>query len=123
MTYLKKSYRYVFIGLIIALLLKKLIMAILMGDYSALIEALIYVLLLYFLIFDHALTQVALMSWAVFYLMLLTGIKAGAKTLVIMGGNGWEIDSFRYGVDLFQVGIGLFILVFRKQLFEKRGEG
>lgn len=91
--------------------------AVLMGDFSALLEISIYLLLLYFLINNHVQTKVALLSWAAFYLVMLTGVKAGAKTLVIMGGNGWEIDDTRYQIDLFLVSLGLFILIFNKKLF------
>lgn len=94
-------------------------MGVLMGDPSALLEISIYLLLLYFLVNNHVQTKVALLSWAGFYLFILTGIKAGAKTLVIMGGNGWEIDDTRYQMDLFLVALGLFILIFNKKLFLK----
>ena len=91
-----------------------------MGDPSALLESSIYILLLYFLINNHAQTKVALLSWAGIYLILLTGVKAGAKTLVIMAGNGWEINPTRYRIDLFLVAIGFFICIFHKQFFQKK---
>ena len=91
-----------------------------MGDPSVLLEASIYVLLLYFLVNNHAQTKVALLSWAVIYLVVLTGVKAGAKTLVIMGGNGWEINSTRYRIDLFLVAIGFFICIFYKRFFQEK---
>jgi hypothetical protein len=90
-----------------------------MGDLSVLLEASIYLILLYFLIYNHPQTKVALLSWAVIYLLIMTGIKAGAKTLVIMGGNAWEINSIRYRIDLFLVVLGLVILLFRNKLFKK----
>ena len=90
-----------------------------MGDLSVLLESSIYILLLYFLINNHVQTKVALLSWAAIYLVLMTGVKAGAKTLVIMGGNGWEINSTRYQIDLFLVSIGFFILLFRKHFFQE----
>ncbi|GEM_PF-5308047 len=95
-------------------------MGILMGDVSALLESSIYVLLLYFLINNHAQTKVALLSWAGIYLILMTGVKAGAKTLVIMAGNGWEINSTRYQLDLFLLAVGFLICIFRKQFFQKK---
>ena len=91
-----------------------------MGDPSVLLEASIYVLLLYFLVHNHAQTKVALLSWAGIYLVLMTGVKAGAKTLVIMAGNGWEIDSTRYQIDLFLVAIGLVICIFSRRFFQKK---
>jgi len=91
-----------------------------MGDFSALLEASVYVVLLYFLISNHEQTKVALLSWAGIYLILLTGIKAGAKSLVIMGGNGWEINATRYQMDLFLVALGVCIILFRKYLFKKK---
>lgn len=93
-----------------------------MGDLSALLEASVYVLLLYFLIFNHSQTKVALLAWAGIYLIGLTGIKAGAKTLVIMGGNGWEINSTRYQIDLFLVALGCCIWLFRKKIFLEQKE-
>jgi len=90
-----------------------------MGDLSVLLEASIYVLLLYLLLKNHVQTKVALLSWAAIYLVLMTGVKAGAKTLVIMGGNGWEINATRYRIDLFLVATGFCILLFRKYLFQK----
>jgi len=95
-------------------------MGVLMGNPSVLLESSIYVLLLYFLINNHAQTKVALLSWAGIYLILLTGVKAGAKTLVIMAGNGWEINSTRYQFDLFLVALGFFICIFSKQIFQKK---
>jgi len=95
-------------------------MGVLMGDVSALLEASIYVLLLYFLLSNHEQTKVAFLSWAGIYLIVLTGIKAGAKSLVIMGGNGWEINTTRYQIDLFLVGLGFFIILFRKYLFQEK---
>lgn len=91
-----------------------------MGDFSALLEASIYILLLYFLISNHEQTKIALLSWAGIYLIIMTGIKAGAKSLVIMGGNGWEINTTRYRLDLFLVALGIFILLFRKYLFQEK---
>lgn len=88
-----------------------------MGDFSVLLEASIYLVLLYFLLYNHAQTKVALLSWAVFYLLILTGIKAGAKTLVILGGNAWEINNIRYGIDVFLVIVGLGIVLFRNYIF------
>ncbi len=90
-----------------------------MGDITVLLEASIYVLLLYFLVNNHEQTKVALLAWAGIYLVLMTGVKAGAKTLVIMAGNGWEIDSTRYQIDLFLVAVGFFVLLFRKHFFSK----
>lgn len=101
---------------------REFLMGVLMGDPSALLEISIYLLLLYFLVNNHVQTKVALLSWAAFYLVSLTGIKAGAKTLVIMGGNGWEIDDTRYQMDLFLVFLGIFILIFNKKLFLKNTE-
>ncbi len=91
-----------------------------MGDVSALLEASIYVVLLYFLLNNHIQTKVALLSWAGIYLILMTGVKAGAKTLVIMGGNGWEINSTRYQIDLFLVAIGFLIIIFRNHFFREK---
>ena len=91
-----------------------------MGDLSVLLEASIYVLLLYFLVNNHEQTKVALLSWAGIYLVLMTGVKAGAKTLVIMAGNGWEINSSRYQLDLFLVAVGFLVLLFRKYFFIKK---
>jgi len=102
------------------LLFRELFFGVLMGDLSALLEASIYVLLLYFIMSNHEQTKVALLSWAGIYLILLTGIKAGAKSLVIMGGNGWEINSTRYRLDLFLVALGFFIILFRKFLFQEK---
>ncbi len=117
---LKKTYRY-FFGVLIALLLfRELFFGVLMGDFSALLEASIYILLLYFLISNHEQTKIALLSWAGIYLIIMTGIKAGAKSLVIMGGNGWEINTTRYRLDLFLVALGIFILLFRKYLFQEK---
>lgn len=93
-----------------------------MGDLSALLEISIYLILLFFLINNHVQTKVALLSWAAFYLVILTGIKAGAKTLVIMGGNAWEINTFRYQTDLFLVALGIFIIAFHKTLFLQKKE-
>ena len=95
-------------------------MGVLMCDFSALLEISIYCLLLYFLVSNHPQTKVALLSWAAFYLVILTGIKAGAKTLVIMGGNGWEINTTRFRIDVFLVILGVFILVFHKKLFAEK---
>jgi len=102
------------------LLFRELFVGVLMGDFSALLEASIYVLLLYFLLSNHEQTKVAFLSWASIYLILLTGIKAGAKSLVIMGGNGWEINTTRYQIDLFLVGLGFFIILFRNYLFQEK---
>lgn len=99
---------------------RELLVGILMGDISVLLEASIYVLLLYFLINNHVQTKVALLSWAGIYLILMTGVKAGAKTLVIMGGNGWEINTSRYQIDLFLVFVGFIIILFRNQLFQEK---
>ncbi|MEM1121531.1 MAG: hypothetical protein AAGJ18_13865 [Bacteroidota bacterium] len=95
-------------------------MGVLMGDFSALLEISIYLVLLYFIIYNHVQTKVAVLSWAAFYLVSLTGIKAGAKTLVIMGGNGWEINTTRYQIDIFLVILGIFLLSFHKKLFQKK---
>ena len=102
------------------MLFRELFVGVLMGDFSALLEASIYVLLLYFLLSNHEQTKVAFLSWASIYLIVLTGIKAGAKSLVIMGGNGWEINPIRYRMDLFLVGLGFFIIFFRKYLFQEK---
>ncbi len=99
------------------MLFRELFIGVLMGDFSALLEASIYILLLYLLISNHEQTKVALLSWAGIYLIIMTGIKAGAKSLVIMGGNGWEINSTRYKLDLFLVALGFLIIIFRKYLF------
>ena len=93
-----------------------------MGDLSVLLEASVYILLLYFLLSNHEQTKVALLSWAGIYLIVLTGIKAGAKSLVIMGGNGWEINTTRYQMDLFLVVLGFLIMFFRKFLFQEKVE-
>lgn len=93
-----------------------------MVDPTALLDFSIYIILLYFLIYNHEQSKVALLSWAIFYLILLNGIKTGAKTLVIMGGNGWEINSVRYRLDLFLFALGLFILIFRKHIFLEKKE-
>ncbi len=91
-------------------------MAILLGELFSLIPAAIHILLIYFLVFNHPYTKSAIFYWALFYLLILTGVKAGGKTLVIMGGNGWEIDSFRYGVDLFLVFLGVVVMVGRRRI-------
>lgn len=93
-----------------------------MGDFSALLEASIYVLLLYLLLTSHIQVRVALLAWAGIYLIGLTGIKVGAKTLVIMGGNAWEINMIRYRLDLFLFFLGILIILFRKYLFVKKTE-
>lgn len=89
-------------------------MAILLGELFSLIPAFIHVLIIYFLLSNHRYAKPAVFYWALFYLLILTGVKAGGKTLVILGGNGWEIDTLRYCIDLFLVFLGIVVLLGRK---------
>ena len=102
------------------LLIKSLLIAVLMGDLSDLLPATINIILLFLLYKNSVQIKVAILSWAWIYLLILTGIKAGAKSLVILGGNGWEINTLRYGIDIFLVVLGLFIIIFRKYIFFKK---
>ncbi len=93
-------------------------MAILLGDFSSLIPAFIHVLLIYFITSKHTYTTMAIFFWALYYLILITGVKAGGKTLVILSGNAWEINMLRYGIDLFLVFIGILVMFMRKRMLE-----
>ncbi|MEM6317328.1 MAG: hypothetical protein AAF960_06640 [Bacteroidota bacterium] len=121
--YLKRGYKLFFLLIISCLLLRELLMGVLMGDPTVLLEGSIYLLMLYFISKNHEQTKTALLAWAAIYLIGLTGVKAGAKTLVILSGNGWEIDDTRYRIDLFLVGLGFFILLFRNAFFEREAVG
>lgn len=98
-------------------------MAILLGDFGSLIPAAIHSCLLYLISKNHRYTIQAIFLWAILYLLTLTGIKAAGKTLVILGGNGWEINTFRYSIDLFLVFLGTLIAIFHKKMiqFEEAG--
>jgi len=114
---IKNPYRTILLVTITLLLLKNLVMAILLGDFGSLLPALVHVFLMVLIQKNHEFIKPAIYSWAVFYLLLLTGIKAGGKTLVIWSGKAWEIDMFRYQIDLLLVLIGVLVLIFRKKIF------
>ena len=69
--------------------------------------------------FEH--TRLLYQGWIVLILILMYGVKAGAKTLVILGGNAWEIDSSRYYMDIFLFALGL-ILGIREYILIRKSE-
>ena len=88
----------------------------LLGDLGAFPTIIMHVMLIYLISVDHEYTMLAIYAWAGFYLLLLTGIKAGAKTLVILGGNGWEINMLRYQIDIGLVVLGVLVLLFGRKM-------
>ncbi len=91
-------------------------MVILLGDFGSFIPVGLHIGLLYLILTNHKYTLSAISFWALFYLLIYTGVKAGGKSLVILSGNGWEINNLRYGIDLFLVAIGIVVLILRKKM-------
>lgn len=113
---MNKTFRITLIITLVFLLLKNLAMTVLLGDLSSLIPAAIHLILIYLLQINYKHNKVIIALWALFYLVILNGVVAGGKTLVILSGNAWEINMLRYGIDLFLLALGILILCFRKRM-------
>ena len=100
-----------------------MVLGILLADISALLPIGIHVFLIFLIVSNQEQVRLSVQAWAILYLIILTGIKAGAKTLVILGGNAWEINMVRYKIDLITVGIGILILLFQKFMFSPKPKG
>ncbi len=91
-------------------------MVILLGDLFSLVPALIHTSLLYLILNNHRYSFQSIFYWAIFYLISFNGVITTGKTLVILGGNAWEINMLRYGIDLALVFIGTMIFFLRKKM-------
>lgn len=113
---LSNSFRSLLIITLSFLIVKDLAMVVLLGDFSSLISILVHFVLVYLIYTQHTYARNAVFFWALFYLFIMTGVKAGGKTLVILSGNAWEINMLRYGIDLFLVVLGIIILFLSRRL-------
>ena len=119
---IKEPYRTVLLVSLIFLLIKNLLLLVLLTDVESLIPAAIHIGIIYLIRQNHRFTEWAIRAWAIIYLLIFTGIKAGAKTLIILRGDGWEISSTRYYIDLFLVGVGIMVLIFSHKIFSDTGK-
>ena len=117
-TIIKYPYRIILLIAISFLLIKNLLLAILLGDFPSLVPAAFHLLLIYLISKKIKYTEHVIRAWAVIYLIVFTGIKAGAKTLIILRGDSWEIDPLRYYIDVALVAIGVLVVVFDSWIFE-----
>lgn len=56
-------------------------------------------------------TRLLYQGWIFLILLLMHGTKAGAKSLVIYGGNAWEIEMRGYYTDLFFFTLGVILAI------------
>ena len=113
-------FRHLLLFTISLLFFKNMAFCILLGDRSTLVPAFIHILLIYLIVKNHSFTAWAVRAWAIIYLLIFTGIKAGAKTLIIIRGDAWEINTARYYADLFLVIIGIMVAIFDEKIFLKK---
>lgn len=117
---INQPYRSILLITIVFLLVKNISLTLLVVDISAYIDIFIHCLLIYLIVKNHRYTGTVLWVWATLYLFVYTGIKVGAKSLIILRGDAWEINMPRYYIDLFLVGLGLLLLIFGNKMFEKK---
>lgn len=116
---LKSPLRTTLIIVISLLLIKNISIAALLFDGSAIIDLFVHSLLLFIIIKNYRYTRFLIWVWATLYLFVYTGIKAGAKSLIILRGDSWEINMSRYYIDLFLVVFGLVLLIFEDKLYKE----
>ena len=62
--------------------------------------------------------MLAIWLWATLYLFAFTAVQVGAKSLIIMRGDSWEIDSSRYYIELFMIAIGILIMFLGDNIYK-----
>ena len=80
----------------------------------------LHIVLMYLLAKNHRFAEHVVWAWAIIYLLVFTGIKVGAKSLIIWRGDGWEINSLRYYIDLFLLSLGLLLIFFGNKMTLKK---
>ena len=113
---IRNPYRSILIIAFAFLTIKNLLLVVLLGDFFSMIPALVSLILIYLILIKHRFAYSGVYYWALFYLFIYNGVKAGGKTLVILSGNSWEINKLTYGIDLCLVAIGLLVILIGKRM-------
>ena len=91
-----------------------------MADITAYLEIVIHLIILYLILQNHRFTETAIWLWATLYLFAFTAVQAGAKSLIIMRGDSWEVDKVRYYIELFMIILGLFFMFLGEKIYDKK---
>ena len=119
---IKSPYRMVLLLVVSLLLLKNISLTLLVADISAYIDIFIHCLIIFLIVKNHRFTEFVIWVWSTLYLFVYTGIKLGAKSLIIWRGDGWEINSQRYYIDLFLFSLGILLMVFGHKIYKEEEE-
>ncbi|MEZ4935782.1 MAG: hypothetical protein R2788_27055 [Saprospiraceae bacterium] len=119
---IKPPYRIILLLTLLLILAENITLTLLIPDISAYFEILIHLLILYFVIKNHRFTAFAIWLWATLYLFAYTAVRVSLKSLIIMRGDGWEIDSARFYLEVFLLSLGFLLMFFADKIYvEKEG--
>ncbi|MEO1262341.1 MAG: hypothetical protein AAFZ15_26275 [Bacteroidota bacterium] len=116
---IKTPYRILLLLVVTLLLIKNISLTLLIADISAYIDILIHSLIIYLIVKNHRFTEFVIWVWSTLFLFVYTGIKLGAKSLIIWRGDGWEINTQRYYIDLFLFLLGLLLMIFGHKIYKE----
>ena len=119
---IKKPFRIVLLLTLVFILVKNISLTLLIPDVSAYIEITVHLTILYLVVKNHRLTDWAIWLWATLYLFAYTAVKVGAKSLIILRGDAWEINSTRYYIDVFLVVLGIIIMILGDRLYKEEDD-